>query len=109
MKMTKRVLLCGNSLFVSGLQASLGIHHELEIQQIEPKGECIHERVKLWKPDVLIVEKVLLREKISLSILNDFPQVRIISLDLDENRLLVLSSSTSEHPSTEDLLQVIAA
>lgn len=107
--MMKRVLLCGNSLFVSGLQASLEIDAGLEIQQIEPLEECIHERVKLWKPDVLILEKVLLREKVSLSILNDFPQVRIISLDLDENRLLVLSGLASEHPSMEELLQVIAA
>ena len=107
--MAKRVLLCGNSLFVSGLQVSLGVEPGLEIQQIEPQAECIHEYVKLWKPDVLIVEKIILREKISLSILNDFPLVRIISIDLDENRLLVLSGLASERPSTEDLLQVIAA
>ncbi|MBE0687498.1 MAG: hypothetical protein IH585_16025 [Anaerolineaceae bacterium] len=105
----KRVLLCGNSLFVSGLQASLGIDTGLEIQQIEPQEACIHERVKLWKPDVLIVEKALLREKVSLSILNDFPQVRIISVDIDENRLLVLTGLASEKPSTEELLQMIAA
>ena len=107
--MMKRVLLCGNSLFVSGLQVSLGIAPGLEIRQIEPEVEYIHEYVKLWKPDVLIIEKILLREKVSLSILNDFPQVRIISIDLDENRLLVLSGLASDKPSTEDLLQMIAA
>jgi hypothetical protein len=107
--MMKRVLLCGNSLFVSGLQASLGFVSGLEIQQIEPQEDLIHEQVKVWKPDVLILETVLLKEKVSLSILNDFPQVRIISVDLDENRLLVLSGLASEHPSMEELLQVIAA
>lgn len=105
----KRVLLCGNSLFVSGLQVSLRGDPGLVIQQIDPTEKCIHEQVKLWNPDVVIFEKALLEEKVSLSILNDVPQIRIISLDLDENRLLVLSGSTSEHPSTEDLLQVIAA
>ena len=107
--MMKRVLLCGNSLFVSGLQASLGFNPGLEIQQIEPQENLIQEQVKVWKPDVLILEKVLLKEKVSLSILNDFPQVRIISVDLDENRLLVLSGLASEQPSTEELLQMIAA
>ena len=105
----KRVLLCGNSLFVSGLQASLRSNPGLELQQIEPVEKCILKQVKHWKPDVLIVEKVLLREKVSLSILNDYPQVRIICVDLDTNRLLVLSGTTSEHPSTEDLLQEIVA
>lgn len=105
----KRVLLCGISLFVSGLQASLGVDPGLDIQQIEPQVDLIREQVKVWKPDVLILETVLLKDKVSLSILNDFPQVRIISIDLDVNRLLVLSGSTSEYPSIEDLLQVIAA
>ena len=107
--MIKRVLLCGNSLLVSGLQASLEGDPGLEIQQIEPQEESIHARVKLWKPDILIIEKALLREKVSLSILNDFPNVRIIGVDLDENRLLVLYGLASEHPSMEELLQVIAA
>ena len=105
----KRVLLCGNSIFVSGLQASLEVQPGLEILQVEPQVDIIHEQVKLWNPDVLILETMLLKEKISLSILNDFPQLRIISVDLDKNKLLVLSGSSSEKPSTEDLLHMIAA
>jgi hypothetical protein len=105
----KRVLLCGNSLFVSGLQASLEVARGLNLQQIGPKLDLIYERVKLWRPDVLIIETVLLKDKVSLSILNDFPKVRIISVDLDENRLLVLSGLATERPSIEELLQVIAA
>jgi hypothetical protein len=105
----KKVLLCGNSIFVSGLLASLGINPGLEVLQVEPKENIIRERVKTWNPNVLIFETALLKHEVSLTILNDFPQVRIISLDLDENRLLVLSGLASEKPSTEDLLQVIAA
>lgn len=105
----KRVLLCGNSLFVSGLQASLEAAPGLELQQIEPQADRIRERVKAWKPEVLILETGLLKDKVSLSILEDYPQVRLISLDLDDNRLLVLSGSASEQPTTEKLLQVIAA
>lgn len=105
----KRVLLCGNSLFVSGLQASLGVDPGLELKQIEPRTDQLHEYVKIWNPDVLIVEKALLKDKVSLSILSDYPKIRIISIDLDENKLLVLSGSTSEKPSMEELLQMITA
>jgi hypothetical protein len=105
----KRVLLCGNSLFVDGLHASLEVDPGLELQQIEPKADRILERVKAWEPDVLILETGLLKDTLFLSILQDFPQVRLISLDLDDNRLLVLSGSASDQPTIEKLLQVIAA
>lgn len=105
----KRVLLCGNSIFVSGLQASLGVNPGLELLRIEPLVDLIHEQVKAWGPDVLILESDLLKEKVSLSILNDFPKVRIISVDLEDNKLVLLSSKLSKQPSTEELLQLITA
>jgi len=105
----KRVLLCGNSLLVSGLQASLENKSGLEIEQINPQEETILERVMRWKPDVLILESALIKEYISFSILNEFPRLRIISVDLDGNRMLVFSGLASERPSTEVLLQMIAA
>ena len=105
----KRVLLCGNSIFVSGLQASLGVNPGLELLQIEPLANLIHEQVISWNPDILILESALLKEKISLSILNDFPKVRIISVDLEDNKLILLSGTMSLEPSTEELLQLIAA
>lgn len=103
----KRVLLCGNSIFVSGLQASLGIDPGLELLRIEPQADLIHEQVRTWNPDVLILESMLLKEKVSLSILNDFPKVRIISVDLEDNKLILLSGKMSAQPSTEQLLQLI--
>ena len=55
------------------------------------------------------IQPALLKEKISLSILNDFPKVRIISVDLEDNKLILLSGTMSLEPSTEDLLHMIAA
>ncbi len=104
----KRVLLCGNSIFVSGLQASLGIDPGLELLRIEPLEDLIHEQLNIWDPDVLILESALLKEKISLSTLNDFPKVRIISLDLEDNKLILLSGTLSLEPSMEELLHLIA-
>ena len=105
--MMKRVLLCGNSLFVSGVQASLEIADDLDLQQIEPKAARIREWVQSWKPEVLILEIGSLKDKIMLALLQENPQMRLISLDLEDNRLLVLSGSASSHPTTEELLQMI--
>ncbi len=105
----KRVLLCGNSLFISGLQASLEIALGLGLQWIEPQPDRIRERIKAWKPEVLILETGLLKDKFSLSLLQDFPQLKLIGLDIEENQLLVISGSASKQPTTEELLHMIEA
>lgn len=104
----KRVLLCGNSLFVSGLHASLEVAPDLQLHQIEPQADCIQEWVQAWKPEVLILETGSLKDTFSLALLEENPQMRLISLDLEDNRLLVLSGSASDQPTTEELLQMIA-
>jgi hypothetical protein len=105
--MMKRVLLYGNSLLISGLQASLGVVPGLDLQQMEPLPDRICERIKTWQPDVLILETGLLENGFSLVLLQDLPQIKLIGLDIEEERLVVLSSSTAKNPTTEDLLQLI--
>ncbi len=104
----KRVLLCGSSLLISGLHASLGKAPGLDLQQIESQPERILARIETWQPDVLILETVLLKNGFSLALLQDFPRLKLIGLDIEENRLLLFSGSTAEKPTTEELLQLIA-
>lgn len=105
----KRVLLYGNSLLISGLNASLAIMPGLELHQIEPHPDCIYEWIKTWQPDVLILETGLLESNFSLAILRAFPKIKLVSLDIEEERFLVLSGSTAKKPTIEDLLKVITA
>lgn len=102
-----RVLLCGKSLFISGLQASLGTVPDLELEQIDSQPDHLQERITSWKPDVLILETELLRTALSLSLLPDFPRLKVIGLDIETNRLQVFSRSTSYEPTSEQLLQMI--
>ncbi len=104
----KRVLLCGNSLLISGLQASLGNVPGLDLQRIESRPERIRARIEAWQPDVLILETRVLKNGFSLALLHDFPQLKLIGLDIEDNHLLLLSGSTAEKPTTEELLQLIA-
>ena len=103
----RRVLLCGKSLFISGLQASLGLLPELGLQLVDAQPEHIREHITNWQPEVLILEAGLLKSAFSLSLLQDFPQLKLIGLDLEENRLLVFSGSSTLEPTPEELLQVI--
>lgn len=105
----RRVLLCGKSLFISGLQATLEAAPGLELQVVEPEPDRIRERIREWQPDILILESELLNCQSSLSLLIDFPQLKLIGLDIEEDRLLVFSGQAAYAPTTFDLLQVIGA
>lgn len=105
----RRVLLCGNSLLISGLQASLQAVPELELQWVDAQPEHIRERIAAWQPQVLILEAELLKSAFSLSLLQDFPWLKLIGLEIEDNRLLVFSGSSALEPTPEDLLQVINA
>ena len=105
----RRVLLCGKSLFISGLQVSLGAVAELELQTVEAQPDPIRERVAAWQPQVLILEAGLLRSAFALSLLQEFPHLKLIGLEIETNRLLVFSGSATLEPTPEELLQVINA
>ncbi len=103
----RRVLLCGKSLFISGLQASLGTVPELDLQQVDTQPDLIRDRIFTWKPDVLILETELLKSSFSLLLLPDFPDLKVIGLDIEANRLQVFSGSAAYEPTPEQLLQMI--
>jgi hypothetical protein len=104
-----RVLLCGKSLLISGLHASLLAAPNLELQCVDAQPEHIRECTTAWQPEVMILEVGLLKSAFSLSLLQDFPRLKLIGLEIEENRLLVFSGSSSVEPTPEELLQVITA
>jgi hypothetical protein len=105
----RRVLLCGTSLYISGLQASLSAMPELELQSVDAQPERIRERILAWQPEVLLLEAGLLKSVFSLALLQDFSRLKLIGLEIEDNRLLIFSGSSSVEPTPEQLLQVIVA
>ncbi len=103
----QRVLLCGKSLLISGLQAILVAEPGLELQIVDPLPERIQERISAWEPDVMILETEMLQGYFSLALLQKLPAMKLIALDIEDNRLLVYSGSTSYQPTTEQLLRMI--
>jgi hypothetical protein len=103
----RRVLLCGKSLFISGLQASLSAAPGVDLHLVDTQPEHIREQLLAWKPDVLLLETDLLKSAFSLSLLPDYPQLIVIGLDIEDNRLQVFSGSTAYEPTPEQLLRVI--
>ena len=101
--------MCGKSLLISGLQASLQTAPGIELQLVDARPEHIRERIAAWQPEVMILEAGLLRSAFSISLLQDFPWLKLIGIEIEDNRLLVFSGTSSLEPTPEDLLQVINA
>lgn len=103
----RRVLLCGKSLFITGLQASLSGVPGLELQSVDTQPEHIREVITTWQPEVMLLEAEALKNAFSLSLLQDFPRLKLIGVEIEENRMLVFSGASSHDPTPEELLQVI--
>lgn len=102
----QRVLLCGSSLLISGLLASLEAVPDLDLQWVDAQTEHVLKKISTWKPEVVILEKGLLKSAFPL-LLQDFPALKIIGLDIEDNRLVVFTGSASYEPTPEELLRVI--
>ncbi len=105
----RRVLLCGKSLLISGLQASLVAVRGFDLQIVDAIPENIRERIEQWQPDVMILESRMFQSTFALTLLHDFPQLKLIGLDIESNRLLVFSGQASQGPTPQQLLQLIEA
>jgi hypothetical protein len=104
----RRILLCGKSLFISGVQASLDKVPGINLQMVDARCELIREKILSWQPDVVILEAGEMKNASTFSLLQEFPQLKFVSLGIEDNRLLVFSGADSGEPTPEDLLQVIA-
>jgi hypothetical protein len=79
----------------------------LKMQMVDPQPDHIRECVLIWQPDVLILETGQLQSAFSVSLLHDFPHMKLIGLDIEDNRLLVFTGQAACEPTSRELLQVI--
>lgn len=103
----RRVLLCGKSLLISGLEASLMTAPGLELQNVDTRPEQIRIQIRAWQPNVMIIESRFFQSALAVELLHEFPSLKLIGLDIEDNRLQVFSGQSSQAPTPEKLLQMI--
>jgi hypothetical protein len=104
MASVRRVLLCGKSLLICGVQATLESAPDLDLQLVEPQPDLIRERIIDWEPEILILETDLLSSHFPLGLLADFPKLKLVGLDIEDNRLLVVTGQAAYGLTSEELL-----
>jgi len=89
------------------LQTSLEATPGLDLKWVDDQPAHIRKWVKAWKPEVIIFGTEQLKNALSLFLLQDFPQLKLIAVDIQDNRLLVLSGTSTREPTLEELLRII--
>ena len=105
----KKVVLCGGSLFIAGLDASLSAIPGLEIQRVIVHEEKDFEKLSNDGPHVIIVEMGLASGNLTLKLMREFPHATLIALDPESDDLLILSVKRRIVLAAADLKKVIQA
>ena len=102
-----RVVLYGSSLFLIGIEGSLRAEPGLEIVHIQP--DAADERLLREVMDVslLAFDVHEASTELMLTLLKETPDLALLALDPESDRLLVFSGQVSSARTIGDLIQVI--
>jgi len=102
-----RVILYGSSLFLSGIERSLRAEPGLEIVQIQldAPDECLFR--ELMDANLLAFDIHEASPELMLALFKETPQLALLALDPESDRLMVLSNHKSGARTIGDLIQVI--
>jgi len=124
MEKRRTVILCGNSLLMAGLEASLRDQPGLDVVRVDAALPNIAQRLEALHPDVLIFDlssppstpSTTLRTGFQppssilhfpTSILQEHPGIALIGLDINSSKALALSGQEHTVLAADDLAQVI--
>lgn len=107
MSQTRHVFLYGSSLFIAGLEASLSSVPSITIRRPEMGESDLLACLQAAMPDFVVFELGAISDEVALSLLRGLPGVDLIGLDLETDRLLVMSVRQQTAPDTADLVRII--
>ena len=102
----KRIILYGKSVILGTVAASLQSYPELEIIPFEPHPIETQDLMAL-KPDVILFDLQALRPESALGLSVQRPELLLIGIDPDNEKLFVWSGKHAQALSDRDLVRVI--
>jgi hypothetical protein len=102
-----RVVVYGNSLNLAGIAASLKADARLEVICINPHAPNARQSLNELNPAVIAFDLSETNPDLDIILLRDQPGLQLIGIDACSDKLLVLSSHSSQAHSVADLISVI--
>jgi DNA-binding NarL/FixJ family response regulator len=105
-----RVLaLCGESVLIEGIEASLQDHKGVEIVLLDTSRPGAVQVLDELSPDIIIFDLTPIQLSCVFTFLRIHTDVVLIGLNIDYDRVLFLSAEWLILPTVADLMQVIEA
>jgi hypothetical protein len=105
-----RVLaLCGASLLIDGIEASLRDRQGVEIVLLDPCGPGTLQVLEKLSPDIIVFDLAPNQLSCVFTFLRNHTDVVLIGLDINCDMALFLSGEWRTLPTVADLMQVIEA
>jgi hypothetical protein len=102
-----RVAVCGGSLHMAALAASLRAHPDVEVTRIPANEVALSQRLDELAPTVVAFDLDELPGDLAISLLRDRPELVLIGADPSSDRMLLLSGRQERPVSAAELLQAI--
>lgn len=106
MEKRRRIYLCGNSLIMGTIAASLQRHSQYEVSTLSPPWPGMPELEALG-PDVILFDVEANRPEAAFFLLEKHPALVVIGISPDSNLVKIWSSHQLRELSTQGLLDVI--
>jgi DNA-binding NarL/FixJ family response regulator len=102
-----RVAVCGSSLYMAGLAASLQVHPDVEVLRIPANPTALLHGLDELAPAVVAFDLDEMPGDVAISLLRDRPELVLIGVDPSSDRMLLLSGRQEQPVSAAELLQAI--
>ncbi len=107
MEKRQRVLLFGNSVVLGSIGASLSHHPGFEILPLAVPPQDV-KALRSLRPDVILYDVEASRPEAAVSLLETCPDLLLIGVSPDSNRIMLWSGRQLRQVSTQDLVSVIS-
>ena len=102
-----RVAVCGSSLYMTALAASLQAHPDVAVLRIPASAAALAQGLDELSPAVIAFDLGELPGDVAISLLRDRPELILVGVDPSSDRLLLLAGRQERPVSAAELLQAI--
>jgi DNA-binding NarL/FixJ family response regulator len=105
----RMLALCGESVLIEGIEASLQDNEGVEIVRLDTSQPGAVQALDGLSPNIIIFDLTPIQLSCVFTFLRTHPDVVLIGLDIDFDQVLFLSAEWRRLPTVAGLMQVIEA
>jgi hypothetical protein len=102
-----RVVVCGSSVYMASLAASLQANPDVEVARIPANPAALSRDMDALAPAVVAFDLDEMPGDLAISLLRDRPELILVGVDPSNDRMLRLSGRREQPVSAAELLQVV--